>query len=145
MQLAWWSVTEKSWKMFWGLRSIYKTTMCWVCTHGWILLRTLFLGSYWAPNSSSLSLAFRPVDLCHWNICCLYVYILKGDMNFSGHFKSFIECLYVLEKIALSLCERVGLFFLIAELKVWFFDKWNLSNTILRLLPSEKRRGLCIK
>lgn len=44
------------------------------------------------------SLAFRPVDLCHWNICCLYVYILKGDMNFSGHFKSFIECFCVIEK-----------------------------------------------
>ncbi|KAF2979718.1 hypothetical protein EK904_012742 [Melospiza melodia maxima] len=71
-------------------------------TLSWELLGSQLLLSH--------SLAFRPVDLCHWNICCLYVYILKGDMSFSGHFKSFIEC-FCLRKIVLSLCERVGFLF----------------------------------
>lgn len=69
----------------WG--RIYKIVMWLVHAHGWILLRTLFLGSKRSPNSTFLSSfqTCRLVPLKYlFNVC--YVYILKGDMNFSGHF-----------------------------------------------------------
>lgn len=55
---------------------LYKIAMCWVCAHGWILLRTLFLGSIWAPNSTFLSSfqTCRLVPLEYLFIVCMCIF-----------------------------------------------------------------------
>lgn len=80
-----WKINPRKRSGGWG--RIYKIVMWLVHAYGWILLRTLFLGSKRSPDSTFLSSfqTCRLVPLKYlFNVC--YVYILKGDMNFSGHF-----------------------------------------------------------